>query len=75
MNRKQANLEILAVLVKLVEAYPDSRFVQILFNADVLITSGVGADGLPQVLNEFYLESTATLDRVKSSYIFKLEES
>ena len=57
MTRQEANREILKYLTMMVELVPDWRFHQILQNIDLNIR-GLGPD-------QFYEESTETLERIK----------
>ena len=65
MTRLEANRELVAKLLLLVEEYPDARFGQILRNAGFVrelrpVSPDVGVDWK----NEFYLESKELLARV-----------
>lgn len=72
MTRQQANREILKILSALVETYPDQRFTQLLFNADVL-KCDPRSTGVPEVRNEYHMESEETLERVRKSMILEVK--
>lgn len=61
-RRQEANRKLIKVLEKLVEAYPDWRFGQILFNAQFIIRKENSLD----IKDPFYEESEETLERIKS---------
>jgi hypothetical protein len=61
-RRQEANRKLIKVLEKLVEAYPDWRFGQILFNAQFVIRKENSLD----IKDPFYEESEETLERIKS---------
>lgn len=61
MTRKEANLELLEILRTQIEQYPDLRFTQLLINTGI-----IEADHEGVIRDEFYLESSELLDRVKS---------
>lgn len=61
-RRQEANRKLIKVLEKLVEAYPDWRFGQILFNAQFVIRKEDSLD----IKDPFYEESEDTLERIKS---------
>lgn len=71
-KRQKANHHILSLLSDLAERFPDMRFHQLLFNADVLKTV-CGNDGSPDVVNEYGVESEAILKRLKASEIWKVK--
>lgn len=60
-RRQEANRRLIKVLEKLVEAYPDWRFGQILFNAQFIIRKENSLD----IKDPFYEESEETLERIK----------
>lgn len=68
MTRLEANKEILRVLHILARNHPDQRFIQLLFNANVL---KVTADGGLIVCNEYHLESEELLKRVKQGDLWQ----
>lgn len=70
MTRLEANREILELLSDMVEAHPEMRFTQLLFNSDALITFQDSFDKRPEVVNEYHLESIALLDRIKNSSLW-----
>lgn len=72
MSRQNANREILKILTALVETYPDQRFTQLLFNADVL-KCDPRSTGIPEVRNEYHMESSETLERVRKSTIMEIK--
>lgn len=55
LKRLENNREIIKILSKIVEAYPDWRFQQILFNLNIVT---MGED-------RFYEESSETLKKMK----------
>lgn len=55
MNRLEANRQILKILSEFVEAYPQQRFNQLLQNTRVVV---------PNLIDQFYEESTETLSRM-----------
>jgi hypothetical protein len=60
-TRQTANLEILDILLQQVLDFPKERFSQILYNSEAV------QRGLPgQWVDEFYLESTNLLQRMKA---------
>lgn len=63
-ERKAANEEILRLITEAVEKYPSMRFHQLLHSLDVIAVDHVYPKGRT-VRDEFYVESTATLERVK----------
>lgn len=71
MNRKAANLRILEMLESLIHAHPEMRFTQILFNADVLVTTPSPDGSAPVVTNEFNLEPKVLLERVRRSKVWE----
>lgn len=62
LDRYSANLQILQLLSKLVEAYPDWRFQQILQNVDISTRDGKDL---------FYEESVDTLNTMKKNPIIR----
>ncbi len=74
MTRQNANRRILELLESLVETHPDQRFMQLLFNADVLKTdeSTSSDNGKPSVVNEYHIESVGLLERVRNSKIWEV---
>lgn len=60
MTRLEANREILAILSDFIEGCTDQRFSQILVNLNI-----VEMDSLGTWRDEFYLESSKLLERVK----------
>jgi hypothetical protein len=67
-SRYESNKKILEILGRLNEENPDQRFVQLLFNADILV-SNRGEDGKISVENEYNTESEETLERLLNSSI------
>lgn len=59
-SRLDANREIITLLTKAVEAYPDWRFTQLLQNLSI----NVRANDVFAIEDRFYEESNETLDRV-----------
>lgn len=72
MTRQQANRRIVEMLDALVEAHPDLRFTQLLFNADVIVGSLNPERCVQEIRNEFYVESKDLLDRVRQSKIWEV---
>lgn len=62
LTRQEANRKLVKVINDLVEAYPDWRFGQILFNAQFIIRKKDSLD----IQDPFYEESTETWGRIKS---------
>lgn len=61
-RRQEANRKLVKVIEKLVEAYPDWRFGQILFNAQFIVRKENSLD----IQDPFYEESEETLERIKN---------
>lgn len=59
MTRKEANIQILSELSKLVEKYPDMRFIQLLEAIDISDPMERGGKDI------FYEESSYTLEYIK----------
>lgn len=55
MTRQEANLQILEILKVVIQSYPDSRFIQLLWNYDLI----------ERDVDKFYEESTRTLENLK----------
>lgn len=72
MKRQQANRRILECLEAMIDKHPDQRFVQLLFNLDVLKTRSAPEEcSCPTTaFNEYATESTATLDRIRASKVW-----
>ena len=65
MTRKEANMEIVRLMVNYINMNPDQRFCQILQNLEILEDDGdYGEKGL---IDSFYEEFTTTLERVKNT--------
>ena len=62
MNRKEANMEIVRLLVNLINMHPDMRFGQLLQMAGIVLYD----EERKVLLDNFYEESTHTLDKVKA---------
>lgn len=71
MTRQNANRRILELLESLVEALPDQGFTQLLFNSEVL-KCDPRSTGIPEVRNEYHLESQELLERVRKSCIWEV---
>ena len=72
MSRKSSNRDILRILTALVNNHPDQRFMQLLFNADVLkVISDPLSTSSPTVINEYHLESSELLERVRRSEMWQ----
>ena len=65
LDRYSANLQILQLLSKLVEAYSDWRFQQILQNVDISTRDGKDL---------FYEESVDTLNTMKKNPIIRVSD-
>lgn len=65
MTRKEANLELVAILHKLASENTDDRFHQILRNYGFIQENGM-EDHSPKWVNEFYAEPQKVLERVKA---------
>lgn len=60
MTRQEANKVLLDKISKVVEAYPDWRFGQILYNLNI-----VRMDANRRIMDPFYEESTETLEKIR----------
>lgn len=71
MTRHEANVELLVILTELVEKYPDLRFGQILssfeFVDTLMVDNQYGLTDVGDWKNEFYVEPTVILERVKGT--------
>ena len=65
MERQKYNRLILEKLSKLVEKYPDLRFVQILVNCNIIVYKNDYDEVVP--IDPFYEEPEITWNRVKNS--------
>ena len=70
-KRQEANRKLIKILSKLVEAYSDWRFGQIIFNAGFITRKQNSLD----IQDPFYEESTETLNRVKGIVVTDDEET
>lgn len=64
MSRKEANMEIIRLLVNYINENPDQRFSQVLLNLGA-VTYDMTLPGASVWLNEFYKEPLAVLERMK----------
>lgn len=65
MTRKEANMEIVRLIVNYINMYPDQRFGQILMNLDII--KNQGPYETMESAKKFYEEPTDTLERVKNT--------
>ncbi len=62
LTRLEVNRKLIKILSNIVEAYPDWRFGQILFNANFIIRKKDSLD----IQDPFYEESVDTWERIKT---------
>ena len=72
MTRRQTNIRILELLESLVNAHPDQRFLQLLVNADVLVTEKPDGWSSTGYRDEYNVESKVILERVRNSKIWEV---
>jgi hypothetical protein len=65
MTRKEANMEIIRLLVNCINMAPDQRFGQLLRNTGVIIDRMESGDNSPKWMNHFNEEPQAMLERMK----------
>lgn len=63
MNRQEANKKILEIVTSAVENNPDLRFIQILWNLNIIDSKKFGDEKII-VIDRFYEEPEETLKRI-----------
>lgn len=63
MNRQEANKKILEIVTSAVENNPDLRFIQILWNLNIIDSKKFGDEKII-VIDRFYEEPKETLKRI-----------